>query len=156
MDTCLLIQRTDLQSTVSDPMPGKPFQSSLIPYQDEIAALRSHKPPVSYARIADLLRQKYGLSIRRAAIAKFVKARAGGRRVYFFRREAAAKKSASGKPVTSPTNTSPSPHAVDSGEAEQHTPKPKFAFTYSERYNLKRLPPEEAAARRKKLEEEGH
>ena len=35
-------------------------------------------------------------------------------------------------------------------------PKPKFEFTYSERYNLKRLPPEEAAAIRKKLEAEGH
>lgn len=31
-----------------------------------------------------------------------------------------------------------------------------FEFKYSERYNLTRQPPEEAAARRKKLEEEGH
>ncbi len=52
-------------------MPGKPFQSSLIPYQNEIADLRSHRPPVSYARIADLLWQRYGLRIQRAAIAKF-------------------------------------------------------------------------------------
>ena len=35
-------------------------------------------------------------------------------------------------------------------------PNPKFEFEYSERYNLKRLPPEEAAAIRKKLEAEGH
>ena len=35
-------------------------------------------------------------------------------------------------------------------------PKPKFEFKWSERYNLKRLPKEEAAAIRKKLEEEGH
>ena len=73
-------------------MPGKPFQSSLIPYQEEIAALRSRRPPVSYARIADLLGQKYGLIIKRAAIGKFVKSRSGGRKVYFFRREIAAKK----------------------------------------------------------------
>ena len=54
-------------------MPGKPFQSSLIPYQSEIFALRSCNPPVSYARIADLLCQNYGLSIQRAAVGKFVK-----------------------------------------------------------------------------------
>ena len=125
-------------------MPGKPFQSSLIPYQNEIADLRSHRPPVSYARIADLLWQKYGLRIQRAAIAKFVKARSGGRKVYFFRREVAAKKSISVQPAALP---------ADPGSRPQ--PKPKWEFKYSERYNLTRLSDEEAAARRKKLEEEG-
>ena len=126
-------------------MPGKPFQSSLIPYQNEIADLRSHRPPVSYARIADFLCEKYGLRIQRAAIAKFVKARSGGRKVYFFRREVAAKKSKSVQPVAQPADPGPPP-----------PPKPVFEFKYSERYNLIRLPPEEAAARRKKLEEEGN
>jgi len=130
-------------------MPGKPFQSSLIPYQDEIAALRKQKPPVSFARIAELLRQKYGLSIRRAAIGKFVKARARGRKVYSFIPETAAKKSTA--PVQ-PEVLAAQPANPGSGAQ----PKPKFEFTYSERYNLKRLPPEEAAAIRKKLEAEGH
>jgi hypothetical protein len=121
-------------------MPGKPFQSCLIPYQSEIVALRSQKPPVSYARIADFLRQKYGLSIQRAAIGKFVKVRAKGRKVYFFKRELTAKK----------------PLPAIQSKAEQQLPKPKFEFKYSERYNLTRLPPEEAAAIRKKLEAEGH
>ena len=39
---------------------------------------------------------------------------------------------------------------------QQQRPKLKFEFTYSERYNLKRLPKEEAAAIRKELEAEGH
>ena len=121
-------------------MRGKPFQSCLIPYQDEIAALRNQKPPVSYARIAVHLKQKHGLSIKRAAIAKFVKARSRGRKVYFFRQESASKKSV----------------PADAAKAERQAPKPKFEFKYSERYNLKRLPPEEAAAIRKKLEAEGH
>ena len=126
-------------------MPGKPFQSSLIPYQEEISALRSRRPPVSYARIADLLRQKYGLSIKRAAIGKFVKSRSGGRKVYFFKREVAAKKSAPipGPPAAMPATT-------------QAKPRTKFQFTPSNRYNLTRLPPDEAAAIRKKLEAEGH
>ena len=68
-------------------MPGKPFQSSLIPYLDEITELRRKKPPVSYARIAEILRQKHGLVIQRGAIGKFVKVRSKGRKVYFFKEE---------------------------------------------------------------------
>jgi len=48
-------------------MAVKPFQSTLIPYQDEIAELRSRRPSVAYARIAEILREKYGLLIQRAA-----------------------------------------------------------------------------------------
>ena len=155
MDTRLHFQVTYLQSNVRDPMPGKPFQSVLIPYQDDIVALRSQRPPVSYARIADLLRQKYGLSIKRAAIGKFVKARARGRKVYFFRRESAAKNSMPVRPAVQSAQTGPRSQIVGS-KAEQQQPKPVFEFPYSERYNLHRLPPEEAAAWRKKLEEEGH
>ena len=121
-------------------MPGKPYQSILIPYQNEIMALRSQKPQVSYARIAQLLQQKYGLSIQRAAIGKFVKARSAGRKVHFFRREVAAKKLI----------------PVVEMKTVQQPEKPKFEFKYSKRYNLHRLPREEAAARRKKLEAEGH
>ncbi len=123
-------------------MPGKPFQSCLIPYQVEIIALRSQKPPVSYARIAELLREKHGLSIQRAAIGKFVKVRAKGRKVYFFKRDKEVKK--------------PTPASAVVSKAEPQQPKPEWDFKYSERYNLTRLPPEVAAARRKKLEEEGH
>ena len=137
-------------------MPGKPFQSSLIPYQEEIAALRSRRPPVSYARIADLLGQKYGLIIKRAAIGKFVKSRSGGRKVYFFRREIAAKKAPAVRLAPHTADPHSRPQVASSVNAEPQPPKHKFEFVYSERYNLKRLPPEEAAAIRKKLEEEGH
>ena len=140
---------------MGDPMPGKPFQSSLIPYKEEIATLRSQSPPVSYARIADLLREKHGLNIKRAAIAKFVKVRSGRRKVYFFRREMAAKKPNPVQPAVQRSQPACNSQVPDS-KAEQQPPLPKFEFTYSERYNLRRLPKEEAAAIRKKLEEEGH
>ena len=143
------------QLKVKDTMPGKPFQSSLIPYQSEIFKLRSCNPPVSYARIADLLLENYGLSIQRAAIGKFVKARSGGRKVYFFRKELAAKKSASVQSTMRSAHPSASPQIVKPN-AEPQAHEPRFEFTYSERYNLHRLPPEEAAAIRKKLEAEGH
>jgi hypothetical protein len=130
---------------VEDPMPGKPFQSCLIPYRSEIESLREQRPPVSYAQIAVLLRERHGLDIQRAAIAKFIKVRSGGRKVYYFRRELAAKPSFSSQSAAKVINPKPDP-----------TPKPKFEFQYSERYSLTRLPPEEAAERRKKLEAEGH
>jgi len=133
-------------------MSGKPFQSCLIPYQQEIAALRSERPPVSYARIAALLQDKYGLNIKRAAIAEFVKVRSGGRKIYAFKREVAARKSLMHPPI----QTASKPMEMGPAREGQEPVKPKFEFTYSERYNLHRLPKEEAAAIRKKLEEEGH
>ena len=126
-------------------MARKPYQSALIPYEDEIIALRHRRPPTSYARIAELLLQKYKLSICRETILGFVKVRSRGRKVYSFRRDAAAATSKSVRPTAQPADPGSRP-----------PPKPKFEFKYSERYNLHRLPDEEAAARRKKLEEEGH
>jgi len=49
-------------------MVRKPYQSALIPYEDEIIALRHRRPPTSYALIADLLFQKYKLSVCRETI----------------------------------------------------------------------------------------
>ena len=126
-------------------MTGKPYRSSLIPYEDEIIHLRRRRPPVPYAQIAELLRQKYHLAIQPPAIFKFVKVRSGGRKVYSFQRDAAAATSKSVRPTAQPADPGSRP-----------PPKPKFEFKYSERYNLTRLSDEEAEARRKKLEEEGH
>jgi len=126
-------------------MARKPYQSALIPYEDEIIALRHRRPPTSYARIAELLLQKYKVSICRETIFRFVKVRSRGRKVYSYQRDATA---------ATPKSVRPAPQPADPGSRPQ--PKPKFEFKYSERYNLTRLPPEEAAARRKKLEEEGH
>ena len=137
-------------------MSGKPFQSCLIPYLQEIAALRSERPPVSYARIAELLQEKHGLSIQRAAIAKFVKVRSGGRKAYVFRRQVAVKRSAPIAPVSLPMQAASPPAVVGPVGGGQEPAMPRFEFKYSERYNLKRLPKEEAAAIRKKLEEQGH
>src|SRR5881296_829861 len=124
-------------------MARKPYQSALIPYEDEIIALRHRRPPTPYARIAELLLQKYKLSICRETIFRFVKVRSRGRKVYSYQRDVAPASSKSVKPAPQPANPGSRP-----------PPKPKFK--YSERYNLTRLPDEEAAARRKKLEEEGH
>jgi hypothetical protein len=95
-------------------------------------------------RRSQRLRQTHNLSVRRETIFKFVKVRSGGRKVYSYQRSVAWKKSNHVRPVS------------QVADPESDSPKPKFEFTYSERYNLKRLPKEEAAAIRKKLEAEGH
>jgi hypothetical protein len=125
-------------------MTGKPYQSVLIPYEEEIHALRHRRPPCSYARIAQILQEKYQLSFCRETIFKFVKVRTRGRKVYAIYRAPLPKKPKTALAKSPQANQSPSP------------PKPKWDFQFSERYNLHRLPPEEAAAIRKKLEAEGH
>jgi hypothetical protein len=119
-------------------MTGKAHHSSLIPYEVEIVNLRNRRPPMPYTQIAELLREKYNLTIQPPAIFKFIKVRSRGRKVYSYGRNVQSTKPA----------TVPKPASTQT--------KPEWNFKYSERYNLTRLPPEEAAARRKKLEEEGH
>jgi hypothetical protein len=119
-------------------MTGKPHQSSLIPYENEIINLRRRRPPVPYTQISELLREKYNFTVQAPAIFKFIKVRSKGRKVYSY-----------GRNVQSERPTAKS-------KAAKAQPSSDWNFKYSERYNLTRLPPEEAAARRKKLEEEGH
>jgi len=50
-------------------------QSSLAHYEAEIIALRRKRPPISYAKIAELLKEKYQVSVCREAIFYFIKRR---------------------------------------------------------------------------------
>lgn len=118
-------------------MTGKPHQSGLIPYEAEILDLRHRRPPMPYSQIAELLKEKYNLTVQAPAICKFIKVRSRGRKVFSYGRNVQSERTAKSKP-------------------ENAQSKSDWSFKYSERYNLTRLPPEEAAARRRKLEEEGH
>jgi hypothetical protein len=131
-----------MEATIA--MPGKPYQSVLIPYEMEII-LRRRRPPMPYAKIADHLQQKYGLVIQPPAIYKFLKVRRHRRKVFSYGRNIRSQKLPVVKQPSQPTTLNPG-----------STPKPRFNFPYSARYNLHRLPPEEAEAKRKKLEAEGH
>jgi hypothetical protein len=126
-------------------MPGKPYKSCLIPYEDEIVVMRRKRPPMPYEEIANQIRQKHGLAIQGPAIFKFLKARFRRRKVSQKNQEETLKKTIPVRPFAAPTNSTANP-----------SQKPEFVFVYSERYNLKRLPPDEAAAIRKELEKEGH
>ncbi|MBW0001064.1 MAG: hypothetical protein JO015_18375 [Verrucomicrobia bacterium] len=63
-------------------MPGKPYQSKLNPYLQEIHRLRSQAPPVSYQEIARILHDKHGVAVSPNGIFSFVKARSRKRAVY--------------------------------------------------------------------------
>ena len=126
-------------------MAGKPYQSCLIPYENEILALRRRRPPVSFSRISELLRNEHQLSVCRQTVCKFLKVRARNTKMFGKRPNMVQENALAVSLKPQPTN------------AKTVSPeKPFFNFPYSETYNLHRLPPEEAAARRKKLEAEGH
>ena len=59
-------------------MAGKPYRSSLIPYEDEIITLRRKRPPIPYSKIAEVLHEKYQVAVNREAIFKFIKLRVKG------------------------------------------------------------------------------
>ena len=138
-------------------MSGKPYQSSLIPYEDEIIALRHRRPPMPYAQIAELLRQKHNLLIHRSAIFKFVKVGSAGRKVYSYSysRNAPEKKAATA-PAPQVTASGPHPPAVVAVTVKRSPSTIRFKFTPSDRNNAARLSPEQAAAIHRKLEQNGH
>ena len=129
-------------------MNGNPYQSILVPYEDEINILRRRRPPYSYARIAEILKEKYQISVCRETIFRFVKVRSKNRKVYAIYGAPLPKKQESVKAIPLPANQ---PESAPTSPVQK--PKPYFDFPFSETYNLHRLPPEEAAARLKKLEE---
>jgi len=162
---------------------GKPYQSCLIPYVDEIIALRRRKPPMPFSQIAELLRKKYQIAISRTSICNFIRVRA--KKSYKTKtckyawdieinspnissqstKEApfTQKPTALHKPDNkqTPVSDMPKPQVkVEDKPPVSDAPKPDdeykpepFEYVYSPYYNLHRLPPEEVAIRRKRIEE---
>jgi hypothetical protein len=78
---------------------------------------------------------------------KFVKVRSRGRKVYSYRRDDVAA-------IPAQPFISAAPRPADVGKTTpQGRPLKKFEFMPNDRYCLTRLSPEEAAARRKRIEE---
>jgi len=145
-------------------MPGKPYQSILIPYEDEILSLRRQRPPMAFARIAELLKEKHQVSVQRAAICKFVKLRARWRKKETQQHRAASKtwntaQSHGSQPQSARTRQETGAVPPNSAGTENRQPwlgwqnekpasreKMLTTFTPSNEYNLTRLTPEEAAA----------
>jgi hypothetical protein len=56
---------------------GPPWQSCLIPYEEEILELRRRRPPMPFDQIATRLATKYGLKVHLDTVHSFVKVRLG-------------------------------------------------------------------------------
>ena len=143
-------------------MAGKPYQSCLIPYEAEIVALRRRKPPMPFSQIAEFLREKYQITIRRESIYSFIKIRARGFKPckYAWSIDPATTANIRPAPET-PTLERPLSSQTPSQRISDK-PKPAavisqltdFEMPFSETYNLHRLSPEDAAALLKQIEEE--
>ena len=144
-------------------MPGKPFHSSLIPYEEEILSLRRQRPPMAFARIAELLMEKHQVPIQRAAICKFVKLRGRWKKKEAQQNRAASKTwntalAHRSQPQAGANaqrdSVAPNPAALEprrlwpSGQNDKPDSRGRMltTFTPSNEYNLTRLTPEEAAA----------
>jgi len=153
-------------------MSGKPFQSILIPYEHEILTLRRQRPPMAFARIAELLMEKHQVPIQRAAICKFVKLRARWKKKGAQQNRAVSKTWNTALTHRSQPHcgwTGPKTDAVPPNSAGTENRQPWLGwqnekpasrkkmlttFTPSNEYNLTRLTPEEAAAYVEQLKRE--
>jgi len=156
-------------------MAGKPYQSILIPYQNEIIALRRRKPPTPYSQIVKLLREKYKITITDDGIRYFIRNRAqkGFKNKtckYAWNIELlnpnnqpttetpfTQKQTVLRKPDITPTPVSdiPKPRVKTKDKpsvSDESEPVviPEFEFPFTEINTLRPLPPEEARALRKK------
>ena len=148
-------------------MSGKKYQSCLIPFVNEIISLRRQKPPMPFPAIAELLKEKYQVSVTRQAIQKFLKVRVKGFPVCKYAwniemvNDSANQPSTETPPVSvksetkvSPVRETPKPATDKSVKSEkQEWESQPFEMAFSETYNLTRLSPEEAEARNKIIEE---
>jgi hypothetical protein len=139
-------------------MAGKPYQSCLLPYENEIITLRRKKPPMPYSQIAELLRDKYQLTVRRGTIYSFMEIRA--KESYKNKVCKHAWNMELKNTNYPPTTEAPSLQTTKPAVTDKSKPtvvlnpeERAFDFPFSETYNLHRVSPEEAEARLKKLKE---
>jgi hypothetical protein len=149
--SCLFPLAENAIANRDNTMPGKPYQSVLIPYEQEILTMRHRRPPMPYCRIAKILMEKYQIHVQAPAIFKFIKIRSKGRKVFSYGRNVPAVNPSVAKPVA-PVQPAARPLVAPK---QNSNPKPssRFEYTYSDHYNLHRLTPDEAEALRKKLSE---
>ena len=142
-------------------MVNNSYRSILIPYENEIIALRRKRPPVSFPKIAAYLREKYQITVHRQTILDFLKVRTKGYKPckYAWNIEPV---NTNNQPTTEVPLAQKAPSLQTPKPAVADKPKPKipwlsddgeFEMAFSENYSLTRLTHEQAEARIKQLEE---
>lgn len=110
---------------------GKPYQSKLNPYRQEIARLRATRPPTPYVQIAKLLKEQHNLDVSPHTIWAFVKSRSKGRKVYAMRLEDEPEPS---RPApVQPADASPPSQPVDERPDWEPPPPPADGLTELQR-----------------------
>ena len=89
-------------------MPSKK-QSRLTPFKDEIITLRETIPPTPYTEIAEILKEKYQISIKGGAIHSFLKTIAKGYKPCKLAEQIRQKEKAQAKAPTNPMPEKPKP-----------------------------------------------
>jgi hypothetical protein len=146
---------------------NKPYQSKLVPYEADIVAWRRSRPPMSYARIANLLHDKYDLLVTRTTVFRFIKVRYHGRKGSYFGHspersfERTNPKIAGSTPKPCASDKTADPWDAIERLKKEAKARSQFrrqpllkTFTPSNQYNLTRLSPEEAEAFKRKLSRE--
>ena len=82
---------------------GRPWQSRLVPYEEEILDLRRRRPPMPFDQIVARLADKYGVKVHLDTVHNFVKVRSG---LY---RENSRKSRSGGSVAKSPPPSTSSP-----------------------------------------------
>jgi len=143
-------------------MAGKKYQSCLVPFEDEILALRGTSPPTPYSKIVEYLKDKHKISVRHVTIYSFLKTRAKGYKPCRFTESIKQAKAANQPTTETPSLSKPTVSEIRETQkqsvavkpaATSAEPKKILNMKWSDVYNLTRMSDEEAAARNKRIEE---
>ena len=142
-------------------MWGKPYQSCLAPFENEILELRRRKRPMSCAQIAEYMKNTHQIQVSRGTVLNFLKVRAKGYKpckyagcinpINDVNMQTTEVPSLSKQTVLEVQET-----PKQSGAIKQTTPTEpeiEFKMEWSDVYNLTRMSDEEAAERNKRIEE---
>ena len=143
------------------------YDSCLAPFEKEILALRRKRPPMSFPKIAEYLREKHQISVRRQTIEAFLKVRVKGYKLCKYAwdikldSEANTQPTPEAPPVIQTPIPKPPPPAAQPTPTTAATPATakeeqpvKFSYKYDPEKSLTHMPPELVEARRKELEQE--
>jgi len=144
-------------------MAGKKYQSCLVPFENEILTLRRLKPPMSFPQIAEYLKEKHQISVRRQTIETFLKIRVKGFKQCKYAWginpiNSVSQRITEVQPLPKQTvsevrETPKQSVAVNTATTTEQPRKKILNMEWSDVYNLTRMSDEEAAERNKRIEE---
>ena len=144
-------------------MGGKPYQSCLAPFENEIFELRRQKRPMSCAQIAEYMRKTHQIQVSRGTVLNFIKVRAKGYKpckyagcielINDVNQPTTEVPSLSKQTGFEVQETPTQSVAVKPATPTEQPPEVEFNMVWSDVYNLTRMSDEEAAACNKRIEE---